>query len=212
MEQASTKPWILWIGEHAYEEFNQLKTSITSNYEHFVVRYTRLDKACKNASVYFLDEYTYLPEGSYLKEILSFPLLNWLKEKGIALQEGLIVGDASEVLMQTFISISTFPIPNEIQNEVPLFEAVYHLDTIDSKEWIDFSVYNLLFINESITCSDVLEEAELTKQNAVRGFNSVLHVTAQSFSMNDFLFFYQEGLEEIAKSMPMIHSLNSSWK
>lgn len=212
MEQASTKPWILWIGEHAYEEFKQLKTSITSNYEHFVVRYTRLDKACKNASVYFLDEYTYLPEGSYTKEALRLPLLNWLKEKGIALQEGLIVGDVSELLMQIFISVSTFPIPSNTQKEEALFEAVYQLDSTYSIDWIDFSVYKLLFLNESITFSDVLEEAELTKQNAVRGFNSVLHVTAQSFSMNDFLFFYQEGLEEIAKSMPMIHSLNSSWK
>ena len=208
MEQSSTKPWILWIGEHAFEEFKQLNTSITTNYEHLVLRYSRLDKASENASVYFLDEYTYLPEGSYTKEALHLPLLNWLKEKGIALQEGLIVGDASELLMQTFISVSTFPIPTNTQKEEALFEAVYQLDSTYSIDWIDFSVYNLLFLNESIPFLDVIQEAEITKQNSVKGFNSVLHVTAQSFSMNDFLFFYQEGIEELAKSMPMIHLLN----
>ena len=212
MEQASTKPWILWIGEHAYEEFKQLNTSITTNYEHLVVRYTRLEKATENASVYFLDEYTYLAEGSYTKEALHLPLLNWLKEKGVALQEVLIVGDATELLMQTFISVSTFPIQNEIQKEAPLFEEVYQLDTIDSKEWIDFSVYNLLFLNESIPFLDVIQEAEITKQNSIKGFKSVLYVTALPFSMNDFLFYYQEGLEALAKSMPMVYSLNSSWK
>ena len=212
MEQASTKPWILWIGEHAYEEFKQLNTSITTNYEHLVVRYTRLKKATENASVYFLDEYTYLAEGSYTKEALHLPLLNWLKEKGVALQEVLIVGDATELLMQTFISVSTFPIQNEIQKEAPLFEEVYQLDTIDSKEWIDFSVYNLLFLNESIPFLDVIQEAEITKQNSIKGFKSVLYVTALPFSMNDFLFYYQEGLETLAKSMPMVYSLNSSWK
>ena len=64
MEEATTKPWILWIGEHAYEEFKHLNTSIIPNYEHLVLRYSRLDKATENAFVYFLDEYTYLPEGS----------------------------------------------------------------------------------------------------------------------------------------------------
>jgi hypothetical protein len=208
MEKASTKPWILWVGEHAYEEFKLLNTSITTNYEHLVLRYTRLDKATEDSSIYFLDEYTYLPEGSYLKEILSFPLLNWLKEKGIALQEGLIVGDASEVLMQTFISISTFPIPNEIQNEEPLFEAVYHLDTIDSKEWIDFSVYNLLFLKESIPFSDVVQEAEITKQTSLKGFNEVMLVNSQPFSINDFLYYYQDGLAEVIKSITSIKKYN----
>jgi hypothetical protein len=206
--EKSTKPWILWVGEHAYEEFKQLNASITSNYEHLVVRYSRLDKTSENASVYFLDEYIYLPEGSYTKEALRLPLLNWVKEKGIALQEGLIIGDASELLMQIFVSISTFPISTILQKEEVLFEKVYQLDSTYSKEWIDFSVYNLLFLNESIPFLDVLKEAELTKQNTVRGFNSVLHVATKPFSMNDFLFYYHEGIEQVAKSMPMIQSIN----
>jgi hypothetical protein len=208
MEHTSTKPWILWIGEHAYEEFKQLNSSIIHNYEHILLRYSRLDKASENASIYFLDEYTYLPEGSYTKETLHLPLINWLKEIGIALREGLIVGDASELLMQTFISISTFPIPTNTQNEEVLFQAVYQLDSHFSIDWIDFSVYNLLFLNESIPFLDVIREAELTKKNAIRGFNSALHVTAQPFTMNDFLFYYQDGLEELLKSMPQIHVLN----
>ncbi len=208
MKQATTKPWVLWIGERAYEEFKQLNASIVTNFEHLVLRYTRLDKAPQTAAIYFLDENTYLPEECYTKETLSLPLLNWLKEKGIAFQEGLIVGDASEVLMQTFISVSTFPISIESQKEEALFEAAYQLDTTYSKEWIDLSVYNLLFLKESIPFSDVIQEAEITKQNAVRGFNSVLYTTEQPFSINDFLFYYQEGIEEIVVSMPMIQSLN----
>jgi hypothetical protein len=110
--------------------------------------------------------------------------------------------------MQTFISISTFPIPNEIQNEEPLFEAVYHLDTIDSKEWIDFSVYNLLFLKESIPFSNVVQEAEITKQTSLKGFNEVMLVNSQPFSINDFLYYYQDGLAEVIKSITSIKKYN----
>lgn len=207
MEQPITKPWILWVGEHAFVEYKQLNTSILNTYDHLVLRYTRQDKVMEKDTIYFLDEFAYLPEGSYSKDALFFALLSWVKERGLAFQEGLIVGDASEILMQSFVSVSTFPVTQETQKE-EFFNAAYQLDTSNSKEWIDLSVFNLLFLKESIPFSDVLKEAEQTKKVALQNYHTVLHVATNPFSMNDFLFFYQDGIEEVTKSLSMIQKLN----
>jgi hypothetical protein len=207
MEQSTTKPWILWVGEHAFEEYKQLNVNILNTYEHLILRFTRQDKVKEDCSVYFLDEFTYLPEGSYSKDALTFALISWLKERGLAFQQGLIVGDASEILMQTFVSVSTFTASQETQKE-ELFSAVYQLDATYSKEWIDLSVFNLLFLNESIPFSDVLQEAEQTRKDALNNYHAVLHVATKPFSINDFLFYYQDSIEEVTKSLAMIQKLN----
>ena len=58
MEQSTTKPWILWVGEHAFEEYKQLNVNILNTYEHLILRFTRQDKVKEDCSVYFLDEFT----------------------------------------------------------------------------------------------------------------------------------------------------------
>lgn len=208
MDEQETKRSVIWVGEHAFKEYNQLNTSTLNLYNHFVLRYTRYDKTEINTSIYYLDEYTYLPEENYSKKALSISLVNWLKDKGIAFQEGIIIGDSSEILMQSFVDASTFSIPHESNKEEILFDAVYQLDSSYSKDWVNLSGFSVLFLKESIPFSDILQEAEQTKNEAYNNYNSVLYVAHNPFSINGFLFYYQDGLEEIMKSMQSIQKLN----
>ncbi len=195
------KQKIYWIGEHSFEIYKTTNKSVLEGYENQVLMYSRIDGNSSNSNeVIYLDEFFPMIERNYIVADLQKPVSEFLKDRNVPFEKGLIIGDASENIVQALVDVGSFELEESLYSDeiVSNFEEVYKIenDSDRSKEFnmVDVSGFSILFLEEMIPFKDSLEKAVEYKSKAAKTFNYVLKQTKHEFDMNQFLLHFENGL------------------
>ena len=192
------KQKIYWIGQHAYDLYLNTDTLIVDNYVNEILLFERIESnQFHQKEIVFLDEFFPLQDRNYNVEDLITPISKFMKDRNIPFENGLIIGDASEILVQAFVEIGTFDL-SEIQNvEVEAaFDFVHRIDSTNSLEMVDVSGFSILFLKEAVPFKDTVELALHYKDKASKTFNKIIVSKINDLKLNEFLFHLENGVEE----------------
>ena len=206
--EANIKEKIYWIGEHSYEIYKQTNKLILENFDNQVLIYSRIDSNTPISNdIIYLDEFFPMNERNYLVADLQKPISHFMKDRKIPFEKGLIIGDASEIIVQALVAVGSFEFGELYSREeiVADFEEVHKIETDTEKikefNMVDVSGFSILFLNEAMPFKDSLETAKEYKVRADKTFHHVLKQKNQEFNMNEFLFHLENGLNEaVSKS------------
>lgn len=195
---------LFWVGEHSYELYKNTDHLILDNFDNQVLLYQRLDNSVVNEKeIVFLDEFFPMNTREYCVSDLQKPVSLFMKDRKIPFEEGVIIGDASEILVQTVVEVGTLDLVDEdsLGKTVADFDLVHKMDSSAEFNKVDVSNFSILFLKEAMLFKDTLEEAKLIKNKAPKTFNKVISEKGDNLKMNEFLFHLENGLEEaISKS------------
>ena len=204
MSQTS-KQKIYWIGEHSYQLFKNTDQLILNNFNNQILLYSRINsKEVTSHEIIYLDEFFPMKERNYILSDLQKPISLYLKDKKIPYDKGLIIGDASEILVQSLVTVGTFEISdfNKINEDITDFELVHKIENIEEFNKIDVSGFSILFLEEAIPFKDTIEKAHLYKEKATKTFNYVIVQKEGGFELNEFLYHLENGIvDAVSKSI-----------
>ena len=201
---ANIKEKIYWIGEHSFEIYKNTNKSILESFDNQVLLYSRIDSdAPISNDIIYLDEFFPMNERNYLVADLQKPISYFMKDRKIPFEKGLIVGDASEIIVQALVAVGAFESGDLYSREeiVADFEEVHKIETDTLREFnmVDVSGFSILFLNEAMPFKDSLETAKEYKAKADKTFHHVLKQKNQEFNMSEFLFHLESGLNEAVR-------------
>jgi len=201
---------IIWIGEHSFEKYKELNESVKKMFSHQVIRYTREVNSLKDENIVYLDEFNYLPTDSFDLQGVSLVLSDWLQTSRISIENGIVVGDASELIFQSWLEVTTYhtSIKNEVDLDLYKFEEAHFLMESDGLNHINISQFDLLFLYEAIPFIDTIEKSNIYKGRSLNSYNSIFYANNDVFSINDFLFRFTEGEENILMYVSDVNKLN----
>lgn len=201
---------IIWIGEHSFEKYKELNESVKKMFSHQVIRYTREVNSLKDENIVYLDEFNYLPTDSFDLQGVSLILSDWLQTSRISIENGIVVGDASELIFQSWLEVTTYhtSIKNEVDLDLYKFEEAHFLMESDGLNHINISQFDLLFLYEAIPFIDTIEKSNIYKGRSLNSYNSIFYANNDVFSINDFLFRFTEGEENILMYVSDVNKLN----
>lgn len=201
---------IIWIGEHSFEKYKELNESVKKMFSHQVIRYTREVNSLKDENIVYLDEFNYLPTDSFDLQGVSLILSDWLQTSRISIENGIVVGDASELIFQSWLEVTTYhtSIKNEVDLDLYKFEEAHFLMEGDGLNHINISQFDLLFLYEAIPFIDTVEKSNIYKGRSLNSYNSIFYANNDVFSINDFLFRFTEGEENILMYVSDVNKLN----
>jgi len=196
------KTTLYWVGENAYSVYKNSNEFVLNQFDHEVLLYSNTGNEINENSTY-LDEFYPLFDTEYSVQGLIKSVAAFLKERGVAFQAGLFIGDASEVLVQTIVEVGTqlyisSDSKNNSSEKVPqeLFLMAFKLQEKEVLETVNLMDCSFLFLKEAIPFLDSLKASEVSVLKAQKGFSRVLKVTQLIPELNDFLFHYsQEGID-----------------
>ncbi len=193
------KEKIYWVGEHSHEVFKNTDQLILNNFDNQVLLYSRIDSEFSlSAEIVYLDEFFPMKERNYVISDLQKPISQFMKDRNIPFEKGLIIGDASEILVQALIEVSTFEESNlnRIKETVSEFEVVHKIDPSDEFNMVDVSGFSMFFLKEAMPFKDSLILSNQYKTKATKTFHQVISQKDSEFKMNEFLFHLENGLDE----------------
>lgn len=201
---------IIWIGEHSFEKYKELNESVKKMFSHQVIRYTREVNSLKDENIVYLDEFNYLPTDSFDLQGVSLILSDWLQTSRISIENGIVVGDASELIFQSWLEVTTYhtSIKNEVDLDLYKFEEAHFLMEGDGLNHVNISQFDLLFLYEAIPFIDTVEKSNIYKGRSLNSYNSIFYANNDVFSINDFLFRFTEGEENILMYVSDVNKLN----
>lgn len=201
---------IIWIGEHSFEKYKALNESVKKMFSHQVIRYTRDVNSIKDENIIYLDEFNYLPSDSFDLQNVSLIISEWLQTSRISIENGIIVGDASELLFQSWLEVTTSNASNknEVNLDLHKFEEVHFLMESDGLNHININQFDLLFLHEAIPFIDTIEKSNLFKSRALSFYNLIFYAKNDEFSINDFLFRFVEGEDNVLMHVSNVNKLN----
>ncbi len=198
------KEKIYWIGEHSFEIYKNINQVILDNFENQVLLYSRDNSDLPTSNeISYLDEFFPMQERNYSVSDLQKPISLFLKDRKIPFEKGLIIGDASEIIVQSVIAVGGFDLGEfSSKEEVDInFEVVHKIETEKEFNMVDVSGFSILFLDEVMPFKDSLETAKQFKAKASKTFHNVINQKNQEFNMTEFLFHLENGLNEaVSKS------------
>ena len=200
MKNNSTfKEKIYWIGEHSFEIYKNTNQSILNNFENEVLLFSRINADTNDSSpIIYLDEFFPIQDRNYSVSDLQKPISYFLKDRKIPFEKGLIIGDASEIIVQALVAVGVLELDELFSEEemVSEFEAVNKIETKQEFTMVDVSGFSILFLEEVIPFKDAVESAKKVKSKSTKTFHHVLNQKNNDFNMNEFLFHLESGIEE----------------
>ena len=201
MEKNNTeiKQKIYWVGEHSFDIYKSTDPLILNNFDNQLLLFSRTEAIDnQNESIVYLDEFYPMMEREYVVSDLQKPVAVFLKDRNISFETGLIIGDASERLVQTVVSVGSFE--NIEIKEINVLEEEFALankiKANNEFNMVDVSGFSILFLKEAMPFKDELENANVYKGQSTKTFQNVLNVANSEFKMNEFLYHLDNGVEE----------------
>ena len=205
MKNNSTlKEKIYWIGEHSFEIYKNTNESILNNFENEVLLYSRINPETSTSSqIIYLDEFFPMQERDYSVSDLQKPISLFLKDRKIPFEKGLIIGDASEIIVQALVAVGVLELGElNLKEEMEAeFESVNKIDNKREFNMVDVSGFSILFLDEVMPFKDSKEISKQVKSKSTKTFHHVINQKGKDFNINEFLFHLENGLDEaVSKS------------
>jgi len=191
------KETILWIGDHAKHIFMNTDKSVLSFYENKLLLFEREDNQNDpDIDVTYLDEFYPMFNRTYSVKDLNKPVCDYLKQINNNSNDGLIIGDGSEILFQAIVDSSYNQDLTLKEKQVDFsFQNVEKIDVTNDFQLMNLMNKDVLFLKEAMPFSDIIQEANKVKSIARKGFKNKLEANKTLNNLNEFLWDYHDGLE-----------------
>lgn len=186
------KEHILWVGEHAKALYSRMNKGVLDKYDNDLLMYERNDED-ELLNVTYLNKATNRYLIDYDVESMKEPVSDYLHERKIERNTGLIIGSPYELLMQSVLKSSHV----RMEKSVPLkasFLVEKSFQSLPNRyhSSVDLTRQSILFLASDIPFIDLKKEGVETMEKARQIFSTTIIADTSVQDLSEFLFRYHE--------------------
>lgn len=187
--------------------------SVLQQFEVQIILFDRLsdpENSLDASIVTYVKEFYPRINQQYTLSDLNVPVHALLASRIRALKStkrgALLIGDSSELLFQSIIDVGFGFTRNEIDDSMRVnpFEEVALIDAKTSKNHLNLTEFDALFLKEQMPFEEEMNAAIVFRNTGMRGFENAYYVNMFRDELNDFFWYYHEDPLTVQNKLPYL--------